>query len=68
MQIVYVLVTDAREAEGREAAPAALVVDSRSVKTTEAGEATIESALAWRLIVLAFLIMRRLARLSSDPA
>ena len=28
---------DAREAEGREAAPTAIVVDSQSVKTTEAG-------------------------------
>jgi transposase len=28
---------DAREAEGREAAPTAVVVDSQSVKTTEAG-------------------------------
>jgi transposase len=36
-QIVCVLVMNAREAEGREAAPAAVVVDSQSVKTTEAG-------------------------------
>ena len=36
-QIVDVLVMDAREAEGREAAPTAVVVDSQSVKTTEAG-------------------------------
>ena len=36
-QIVVVLVMDAREAEGREAAPTAVVVDSQSVKTTEAG-------------------------------
>lgn len=36
-QIVCVLVMSAREAEGREAAPAAVVVDSQSVKTTEAG-------------------------------
>ena len=36
-QIVAVLVMDAREAEGREAAPTAVVVDSQSVKTTEAG-------------------------------
>jgi transposase len=36
-QIVSVLVMDAREAEGREAAPTAVVVDSQSVKTTEAG-------------------------------
>ena len=36
-QIISVLVMDAREAEGREAAPTAVVVDSQSVKTTEAG-------------------------------
>src|SRR5271168_4324577 len=36
-QIVSVLVMEAREAEGREAAPTAVVVDSQSVKTTEAG-------------------------------
>ena len=36
-QIVSVLVMSAREAEGREAAPTAVVVDSQSVKTTEAG-------------------------------
>ena len=36
-QIVDVLVMNAREAEGREAAPTAVVVDSQSVKTTEAG-------------------------------
>ena len=36
-QIVSVFVMDAREAEGREAAPTAIVVDSQSVKTTEAG-------------------------------
>jgi len=36
-QIVCVLVMGAREAEGREAAPTAIVVDSQSVKTTEAG-------------------------------
>ncbi|EQD28434.1 transposase IS4 family protein, partial [mine drainage metagenome] len=36
-QIISVLVMDAREAEGREAAPTAIVVDSQSVKTTEAG-------------------------------
>ena len=36
-QIVCVLVMHAREAEGREAAPTAVVVDSQSVKTTEAG-------------------------------
>ena len=36
-QIVSVLVMAAREAEGREAAPTAVVVDSQSVKTTEAG-------------------------------
>lgn len=36
-QIVCVLVMSAREAEGREAAPTAVVVDSQSVKTTEAG-------------------------------
>lgn len=35
-QIVVVLVMNAREAEGREAAPTAVVVDSQSVKTTEA--------------------------------
>jgi transposase len=36
-QIVGVLVTAAREAQGREPAPTAVVVDSQSVKTTEAG-------------------------------
>lgn len=36
-QIVCLLVMDAREMEGREAAPTAVVVDSQSVKTTEAG-------------------------------
>jgi len=36
-QIVSVLVLAAREAEGREAAPTAVIVDSQSVKTTEAG-------------------------------
>ncbi len=36
-QIVSVLVMSAREAEGRDAAPTAVVVDSQSVKTTEAG-------------------------------
>lgn len=36
-QIVAVLVMAAREAENREAAPTAVVVDSQSVKTTEAG-------------------------------
>jgi Transposase DDE domain len=36
-QLVCVLVMCARDAEGREAAPTAIVVDSRSVKTTEAG-------------------------------
>jgi transposase len=36
-QIVCLLVMSAREAEGREAAPTAVVVDSQSVKTTEAG-------------------------------
>ncbi len=36
-QIVSVPVMGAREAEGREAAPTSVVVDSRSVKTTEAG-------------------------------
>jgi transposase len=36
-QIVNVLVMAAREAEGRDAAPTAVVVDSQSVKTTEAG-------------------------------
>src|ERR1700752_2492700 len=36
-KIVCVLVMDAREAEGREAAPTAIIVDSQSVKTTEAG-------------------------------
>ena len=36
-QIISILVMDAREAEGREAAPTAVVVDSQSVKTTEAG-------------------------------
>src|SRR5271165_661943 len=149
-QIVCVLVMGAREAEGRDAAPTAVVVDSQSVKTTEAGgprgfdaakkikgrkrhvvtmsfidsgyngdealraafeasrisvtvvkrndkqikgfivlpkrwvvertfgwinrarrlakdfEATIDSALAWLLIALAFLLTRRLARLSGQ--
>jgi transposase len=37
-QIVSVLVMGAREAEGREASPTAVVADSQSVKTTEAGE------------------------------
>ena len=37
MQIISVLVMAAREDEGRQAAPTAVVVDSRSVKTTEAG-------------------------------
>jgi transposase len=37
MQIMSVLVMVAREAEGREAAPTAVIVDSQSVKTTEAG-------------------------------
>ena len=36
-QIVSVFVMAAREAEGRQAAPTAVVVDSQSVKTTEAG-------------------------------
>lgn len=36
-QVVCVLVMSAREAEGREAAPTAIIVDSQSVKTTEAG-------------------------------
>ena len=36
-QIVSVLVTDAREAEGRPPEPTAVVVDSQPVKTTEAG-------------------------------
>jgi transposase len=36
-QIISILVMNAREAEGREAAPTAIVVDSQSVKTTEAG-------------------------------
>ena len=36
-QIVSVLAMAAREAEGREPAPTAVVVDSQSVKTTEAG-------------------------------
>jgi transposase len=36
-QIVNALVMAAREAEGRDAAPTAVVVDSQSVKTTEAG-------------------------------
>ena len=34
-QFVAVFVIEAREAEGREAAPTAVVVDSQSVKTTE---------------------------------
>ena len=36
-QIVAVLVMAAREAQDREAAPRAVIVDSQSVKTTEAG-------------------------------
>src|SRR5271167_5155901 len=36
-QIIGVLVMAAREAEGRAPAPTAVVVDSQSVKTTEAG-------------------------------
>jgi hypothetical protein len=36
-QILSVLVMSAREAVGRDAAPTAVVVDSQSVKTTEAG-------------------------------
>jgi transposase len=36
-QIVCLLVMHAREAEGRAASPSAVVVDSQSVKTTEAG-------------------------------
>lgn len=36
-QILSLLVMDAREAEGRDPAPSAVVVDSQSVKTTEAG-------------------------------
>src|SRR5271170_6769544 len=36
-QIIGVLVLAAREAEGRAPAPTAVVVDSQSVKTTEAG-------------------------------
>jgi transposase len=36
-QIIAILVMSAREAEGRGAAPTAVVVDSQSVKTTEAG-------------------------------
>ena len=36
-QIVAILVMSAREAEGRGAAPTAIVVDSQSVKTTEVG-------------------------------
>jgi transposase len=36
-QIVAVLVMAAREAEGRKAAPTVVIVDSQSVKTTEAG-------------------------------
>jgi transposase len=37
-QIVSVLVMAVREAEGRDAAPTVVIVDSQSVKTTEAGE------------------------------
>jgi transposase len=37
VQIVGVLVISARQAEGRAATPTAVVVDSQSVKTTEAG-------------------------------
>ena len=36
-EVVSVLVMHARQAEGRQAAPAAVIVDSQSVKTTEAG-------------------------------
>jgi transposase len=36
-QIGAVFTMDAREAEGREAAPTAVIIDSQSVKTTEAG-------------------------------
>ena len=36
-QILAIFVMAAREAEGRQAAPTAIVVDSQSVKTTEAG-------------------------------
>ena len=36
-QINHVLVMQAREQEGREASPTAGVIDSQSVKTTEAG-------------------------------
>lgn len=36
-QILCLLVMEARQAEGREASPTAVVVDSQSVKTTEAG-------------------------------
>jgi transposase len=36
-QIIAVLVMAAREAQDREAAPTAVVIDSQSVKTTEAG-------------------------------
>lgn len=36
-QIVAIFVMGAREAVGREAAPTAVVIDSQSVKTTEAG-------------------------------
>ena len=36
-QIVSVLVVAVREAEGRDAAPTVVIVDSQSVKTTEAG-------------------------------
>ena len=36
-QIVSVLVMAVREAEGRNAAPTVIIVDSQSVKTTEAG-------------------------------
>ena len=36
-QIISARVIDAREAEDRQGAPTAVVVDSQSVKTTEAG-------------------------------
>jgi len=36
-EVISVLVMEAREAEGREAAPTAVVIDSQSIKTTEAG-------------------------------
>lgn len=37
-QVICLLVQNAREQAGREAAPTAVIVDAQSVKTTESGE------------------------------